>query len=78
MNAEGSVEPADTAAGIGPRPGNRATIRQLQFRGLSAAEATNVAAYLAGIRPSVTPWTLPQIERLLFVRWLVDAGRLLS
>jgi hypothetical protein len=41
------------------------------MRGLTEAEAGNVAAYTVGLRPSTAhPWTLREIERLLFLRWL--------
>jgi hypothetical protein len=46
--------------------------------GLSTTEAANIIAYLSGPEPGVGRWTPREIERLLFVDWLVAAGRLKS
>jgi hypothetical protein len=44
--------------------------------GFSPAEAGNLTAHLSGLRSAVSPWTLREIESLLFVRDLVERGRL--
>jgi hypothetical protein len=53
-------------------------LRLLRMGGLSSAEASNLLAYLSGIQPRDGGWTLGEIQRLLFVGYLVDAGRLKS
>jgi hypothetical protein len=53
-------------------------LRLLRMGGLSSAEASNLVAYLSGIQPRDGGWTLREIQRLLFVGYLVDAGRLKS
>jgi hypothetical protein len=57
-------------------PSARATQLQLLRRGLSPVEAANVTALLVGLRPIEGGWTIRQIERLRFLRYLVEAGRL--
>lgn len=44
-------------------------------RGLDAGEASNLAAYLTGLRPGHEPWTIRQIRHLMFLRWLDESGR---
>jgi hypothetical protein len=46
------------------------------MRGLTPAEAGNLTAYLNGIGPVGSGWTIGQIERLLFLRHLARSGRL--
>ena len=46
--------------------------------GLAPAEAGNLTAYLRGIRPVARGWTVAEIVRLLFLRYLVDRGRIES
>jgi hypothetical protein len=58
-----------------PSPG---ALRRLRMGGLSSAEASNVIAYLSGIQPRDGGWTLPEIQRLLFVGYLVETGQLKS
>jgi hypothetical protein len=53
-----------------------ATARWLQLGGLSFAEASNLTAHLIGLRPVRTGWSLRQIEHLLFLRSIVETGRL--
>lgn len=53
----------------------RATFRRLRVCGLSAQEAGNLTARLEGLRPVRDGWTVLEIERLVFLRWLVDRGR---
>ena len=55
----------------------RQTARRLQMGGLSLGEAANLTAHLAGLRPAETGWTLRQVEHLLFLRSIVESGRLL-
>jgi hypothetical protein len=46
--------------------------------GLGPAEAGNLTAYLSGLRPVEHGWTLGEIDRLVFLRYLVERGRLHS
>jgi hypothetical protein len=43
---------------------------QLIASGMSAAEATALIGYVSGLRAGRAPWTLAQINRLLFLREL--------
>ncbi|MGH2386466.1 MAG: hypothetical protein ACRDGB_15670 [Candidatus Limnocylindria bacterium] len=50
--------------------------RRLGSRGLEPAEAGNLTAFLIGVRPVESGWEIGEIERLLFVGYLVAHGRL--
>lgn len=52
-----------------------ATFRRLRVCGLSAEEAGNLTARLEGLRPIHAGWSVAEIERLVFLRWLVRRGR---
>jgi len=54
----------------------RTTYRRLRMGGLSAGEAGNLTAHLAGLHVVPRGWQIEEIERLLFVRELVRQGRL--
>jgi hypothetical protein len=56
----------------------RQTARRLQMSGLTLAEASNLTARLAGLRPARTGWTVRQVDHLLFLRSIVETGRLES
>ena len=78
-NACGVERKADHATQAGrPVPAARATYRQLGFIGMQPAEAGNLTAYLYGLSPVEGGWTIAEVERLMFVRYLVDRGRLRS
>ena len=53
-----------------------ATARRLQQGGLSSTEASNLTAHLVGLAPAKTGWNLRQVEHLLFLRSIVESGRL--
>lgn len=53
-----------------------ATTRRLQLCGLSTAEAANLTAHLSGLAVAESGWTVHQIEHLLFLRSIVESGRL--
>ena len=46
--------------------------------GLTATEAGNLTAHLSGLQVTERSWTIHEIERLQFLRTLVDLGRLRS
>ena len=54
----------------------RATYLSLGSRGLAPAEAGNLTAFMNGLRPVEQGWTVAEIGRLLFLRDLVERGRL--
>lgn len=54
------------------------TFRRLRMAGLDATQAGNLTAHLAGLRPTPRGWTIHEIESLLFVRSLVESGKLHS
>jgi hypothetical protein len=50
--------------------------RRLQQGGLTSGEASNLTAHLVGLAPAKTGWNLRQVEHLLFLRSIVESGRL--
>ena len=54
----------------------RATYRGLRRMGWSEGEAGNLAAHLAGLTASRKGWQIREIEGLLFIRALVERGRI--
>lgn len=71
-----TLTPATDRSRVAIRRPARATYRQLAMRGLTPGEAGNLTAYLNGIAPASSGWTVGQIERLLFLRHLARSGRL--
>ena len=67
--------PSRRATPVDRRPA-RTTYRLLAIRGMTPAEAGNLTAYSLGIGPIDGGWTVREIERLRFLRYLVDAGRI--
>jgi hypothetical protein len=66
-----------TAPGPGARPGSvHETYRSLRALGWSEREAGNLAAYLAGIAPTRKGWGIREVDRLMFIRALVQGGRI--
>jgi hypothetical protein len=68
----------DEAAAAASERSVRRTFQRLRLAGLSTSEAANLTAHLSGLRVGRQPWTLVEIERLLFLRVLVDTGRVES
>ena len=56
-----------------PRP--EATYRHLVTQGFASTEAANLTAYLKGLPIGEQPWTLRQVNVLVFLRTLYEAGR---
>jgi hypothetical protein len=56
----------------------RATYQRLRMVGLTPTEAGNLTAHLNGLQVTDRAWTLQEIERILFIRALVDLGRIAS
>lgn len=55
--------------------GTRSTFRQLMSRGLAPSEAANLTAYLNRLPIDDQPWTLTQVNTVLFLRGLRVSGR---
>jgi hypothetical protein len=56
----------------------RSTYHRLRMVGLTAVEASNLTAHLSGLRITDRNWTLHEIEGVLFMRALVQRGRIPS
>jgi hypothetical protein len=54
----------------------RSTYHRLRMVGLTPFEAGNLTAHLNGLHVAEHGWTIQEIERLLFVRALVERGRI--
>ena len=54
------------------------TFRRLRVAGFTSTQAGNLTARLSGISPARSGWSVNEIERLLFLRSLVDTGRVRS
>jgi hypothetical protein len=54
------------------------TYRRLQMAGLTTIEAANLTAHLSGLPIEGQKWTINEIQGLLFVRSLVESGRIAS
>ncbi len=66
--ARAARAPRVPAVPPGVRPLPRVTHRTLVMRGLDPAQAANLTAYLNGLPVSGHRWTLPEVNRLLFLR----------
>ena len=64
------------ARGTEPCEQPRVTYRLLGSRGFRSDEAGNLTAYLYGLPPVNGGWAVGEIERLLFLRHLVERGDL--
>ena len=56
-------------------PGPAATYRQLVTRGFASSEAANLTAYLHDLPIAEQPWTLRQVNAVLFLQQLRERGR---
>lgn len=50
----------------------------LRWIGLTTEEAANLTARVVGIGAAPGGWTVADVQRLLFLRWLVESNRLES
>ena len=66
-----SSQPATTL----PTPSPRAVWRLLQMRGMTPDEAANLTAFLYGLPTADLRWSLPQLNKLLFLRQMRQTGR---
>ena len=54
----------------------RAAYRGLRAIGLTESEAGNLSAHLVGLAHGRRGWQFREIERLIFIRTLVESGRI--
>jgi hypothetical protein len=52
------------------------TAAALERCGLTSAEASRLTAHLLGLPAVTSGWTLRQLEHLVFLRTIVESGRL--
>jgi hypothetical protein len=81
MQPQAPHQPAGPAAGDAAqaapaRDTVRMTYRRLRIAGLSAREAGSLTAHLTGLPMVPGGWQVEEVERLLFVRALVQTGRM--
>jgi hypothetical protein len=58
------------------RPSPDVIYHQLTVGGWDPREAGNLIAHLEGLRPARFGWTVHEIDHLLFLRRMLDSGRL--
>jgi hypothetical protein len=58
------------------RPSPELIYRRLTIGGWGPREAGNLIAQLEGLRPSRFGWTVREIDHLLFLRRMLESGRL--
>ena len=70
------ASPAQAAAPASPTtPSPRSVWRLLQMKGMTPDEAANLTAFLYGLPTADLRWTLPQLNKLLFLRQMQQTGR---
>jgi hypothetical protein len=63
------------ALGTSATPSPWAVWHLIQMKGMSPDEAANLTAFLYGLPTADLRWSLPQLNQLLFLRRLRQAGR---
>jgi hypothetical protein len=56
-------------------PATRSLYRLLQMKGMTSAEAASLTAFLCGLPTSDLNWSLKQVNQMLFLRQMQQAGR---
>jgi len=74
----GTTNQASKRPMVTSMPSIRSINLQLLQRGLSPSEAANVTAVSLGLRPVESSWSVREMERLRFLRFLVASGRLVA
>ena len=64
-----------SADSAGTRAATASTYRGLVTRGLAPEEAATLTAFMCGIPIEATRWSLRQVNELLFLRAMAQAGR---
>ena len=70
----GSLDIQGSPGSAGSPAKAKVICRLLELRGLTSDEATRLTAFLHGLPTSDLGWSLPQLNRLLFLRRLREAG----
>ena len=68
--------PVATSAHPRPIDPAQSTYRQLVSRGLDLSEAANLTAFLNGLAICVQPWTISEVNHVLFLQELYRLGRI--
>lgn len=58
-----------------PAPATRPVYRLLLMKGLTPTEAANMTAFICGLSTTDARWSLKQVNQLLFLRAMQQAGR---
>jgi hypothetical protein len=58
------------------RPSPDVIYRRLTIGGWDAHEAGNLIAHIEGLRPARFGWSVREIDHLIFLRRMVESGRL--
>ncbi len=58
-----------------PAPATRPVYRLLLMKGLTPTEAANLTAFICGLSTADPRWSLKQVNQLLFLRSMQQAGR---
>lgn len=66
---------APVSASAAHHPDTREIYRSLLVRSLTPSEAANLTAYLCGIPVGRQPWKIHEVNRLLFLRDIYNAGK---
>ena len=64
-----------TQPAASPAPATRPVYRLLLMKGLTPTEAANLTAYICGLSTADPRWSLKQVNQLLFLRSMQQAGR---
>lgn len=71
-----SMSSTTQAAPAAATPSPRAVWRLLQMKGMSPDEAANLTAFLYGLPTADLHWSMPQLNKILFLRSMRETGRL--
>ena len=58
-----------------PAPATRPVYRLLLMKGLTPTEAANLTAFICGLSTTDPRWSIKQVNQLLFLRSMQQAGR---
>ena len=70
-----TTPPGKAQAAATPAPATRPVYRLLLMKGLTPTEAANLTAYICGLSTADPRWSLKQVNQLLFLRSMQQAGR---
>lgn len=70
-----TTPPGKAQAAATPAPATRPVYRLLLMKGLTPTEAANLTAFICGLSTADPRWSLKQVNQLLFLRSMQQAGR---